>query len=259
MPNLQIFDSFFSYNIGAVIDVPKENISLSFDAYPDLKLKFGVFPREYGFGTTIETQVVSVSKTHIKVKVLEICEEIKTPEIYLLVAVPRPQILKRLLEGLAYYPVSELLLVVSERTQKSYLQSSTLRKESLEKHLKLGAMQAGYSFRPRVTLLEKFSILADYYNDEEGMIKLITDQSSSNYIADFLNTSVISDPENVKTRFAIGPEAGWSEREYQFFIDNGYRDIRLADSVLRVDTAALAATSQLYMSWNMIRTRNPDK
>jgi 16S rRNA (uracil1498-N3)-methyltransferase len=261
MPNLHFISDKDSLVAGDMLKISLSDLAISFQVYEGLDLNIGIWPSEAGFGVTARSKIVSCSEDAVSIEILETLVPDSVPKTRLIVAVPRPQILKRLLESLSCYPVSELILVTSEHTQKSYLQSRVLREELIEQHLRIGSLQAGYSFRPKIRILDKFSKLftqlfthsADFNNE----IRVIADPQSSQSITDVWRYPSADDSDTVYdkilTTCAIGPEAGWSRSELDFFKESGFRGVKLADSVLRVDVAALSAMSQLYLRWMMIR------
>ena len=53
----------------------------------------------------------------------------------------------------------------------------------------------------------------------------------------------------------IGPEGGWSEREIESFEQAGLLAVRLTGTILRIETAAIAAAAIIATSESMTRTR----
>ena len=45
--------------------------------------------------------------------------------------------------------------------------------------------------------------------------------------------------------FAVGPEGGWTDEERRTFLNSGFQPVRLGDSILRTETAAMVAAALL--------------
>ena len=72
----------------------------------------------------------------------------------LIVALPRPKMLKRILQTIATMGVKKLIFINSARVEKSYWQTPILRDEKILEHLTLGLEQARDTLMPEV-ILEK--------------------------------------------------------------------------------------------------------
>ena len=55
----------------------------------------------------------------------------------------------------------------------------------------------------------------------------------------------------------IGPEGGWTDNEIEHFKSRGLRGLRLTDSILRVETAAVAAAAVVLTSGTSNRQPSP--
>ena len=78
------------------------------------------------------------------------------PGVDLVLAVPRPKALRRILAAAASLGVDRLVLLAAARVEKSYLASPVLRPERLRKHLLDGLEQAQDTVLPEVHLEPRF-------------------------------------------------------------------------------------------------------
>ena len=161
----------------------------------------------------------------------------------LVVALPRPQILKRVLQISGTFAVEKLTLIGAKRVEKSYFSSRVLREESLKRHFLLG-MEQGVSTRlPKLEVQHSFwEFLA------RGQLKgasLLAEQTAEQNL--FSLGEKLSGFFVKPLTLAIGPEGGWQSEEIQAFKRRGFQDFRLGAPVLRVDDALLAALSQLEL------------
>lgn len=247
MPNIHLLENLDNYQVSDVVTINRSQIKLGFEPNLAQILKIGSWGDDYGFGVNFLVKLIDKSNEHFKFEVVSVEASKRAPEIILLVSVPRPQILKRLLESLAYYPVKELILFPSEKSEKSYLSSRYLRSQEIEDRLKIGSMQAGYSFRSKVSIEKNIYEALSKNAVKESSLKLLAEPNCSNLISDLLSAKTVPKNRNIISCISIGPEAGWSLSELDLFKSNGFQSITLSDSVLRVDTAALVVLSQFYL------------
>ena len=74
----------------------------------------------------------------VVLKISELTDRQNILNINLVLALPRPQTLKKVLELVGCYSVASLTLIDAVKVEKSYFQSSVLNEEQIKKHLLLG-------------------------------------------------------------------------------------------------------------------------
>ena len=79
----------------------------------------------------------------------------------LLLAVPRPKVLKRLWAPLASMGVGAVYLTNAARVEKCYFDASSVAADTVERELIRGLEQSGDVFVPRVTLVKRFPAVLD--------------------------------------------------------------------------------------------------
>jgi 16S rRNA (uracil1498-N3)-methyltransferase len=202
------------------------------------KLRIGQIDGYLGWG-----EVVGVGRETVEVKVCELKEPIAQLPIDLLIAMPRPQILKRVLESSASMGIRKIIITSSERVEKSYLTSKILKESEIRKHLQLGLEQGVGTKFPEVEICS---------NLQNSLFKA-GERKATKIIAHPLGVSSFSDleptlfSEEVSTLFAIGPERGWTEAEVAQFIEDGYIPVSMGARQLRVDTAVVAVMSKIIL------------
>lgn len=162
--------------------------------------------------------------------------------IHMIVAVPRPQTVKKVLNLSAQFGISSLHFIKSFRVIKSYLQSQTLKPEAIQSELIKGLEQVCDSILPLVKIQSSF---ADFVN--LVLPELITNARSPRlYLADTGVSEVTAFANTPNPSIiAIGPEAGWSSNEVKAFKDLGFNSISLGPRIFRVDTAMCVILSKL--------------
>jgi RsmE family RNA methyltransferase len=158
--------------------------------------------------------------------------------LVLVLALPRPKMLRRLLRAVAEFGVSDLILINSERVEKSFWQSELLADSALRDYCLAGAAQARDSRLPTVTLRRRFRPFAE---DElparcAGRQALVAHPGAA--------LPCPASPAG-PLLLAIGPEAGFNAFEVELLEAAGCRPVSLGLRTLRVETALVAALGRL--------------
>ena len=85
---------------------------------------------------------------------------------------------------------------------------------------------------------------------EESDIKLLCSVNEKN---NFINNYLQNYENCAKMIVVIGPEGGFSDKEEEFLVSNGYNRVSLGNRVLRVETATIYVASIINfcsMRWN---------
>lgn len=157
----------------------------------------------------------------------------------LILALPRPKMLKRTLQTIASMGVKELWLINSYRVDKSYWGSPLLSEESIHEQLLLGLEQAGDTLLPQVHLRKRFK---PFVEDElpalaAGHRALVAHP----YEADPC-PAASAEP----TLLAVGPEGGFIRYEVDKLCEAGLKPIHLGPRILRVETAVPVLLARLF-------------
>ncbi len=160
------------------------------------------------------------------------------PQTDLLLALPRPKVLKRLLPQIAALGVARLFLTNAARVERPYFDTHILTPGPLENALIEGLTQAGDTRLPEVRIIRQLKI---FLEDE---IRQATDATCRLVLHPGRGTSLRALPRtNERTLLAIGPEGGWIPYELERFDALGFTPVTLGPRILRTDTATLAALS----------------
>jgi 16S rRNA (uracil1498-N3)-methyltransferase len=159
--------------------------------------------------------------------------------VTLVLALPRPKVLKRVLIGAASLGVKKIILINSFRVEKSYWQSPALQKENIEKQLILGLEQARDTVMPEVLLRHRFK---PFVEDElPGII-----QETLPVLAD--PSGPVPCPREVggPVTLAVGPEGGFTAYEVEKLVSIGFSAVNAGKRILRVETAVPVLLSRLF-------------
>ena len=159
--------------------------------------------------------------------------------VTLLLALPRPKMLKRVLFSVASLGVKSIFLINSCRVEKSFWQSPLLNKEQLNGYLMLGLEQAKDTVLPGIHLRPFFK---PFCEDElpsmvKGTLALAAHPAATEPC-----------PHEVQghVTLAIGPEGGFIQYEIEKLASAGFTPVSMGQRILRVETAVPALLARLF-------------
>ncbi len=164
----------------------------------------------------------------------------------LVLALPRPKGLRRILRLAAAMGVGRLDLVNAWRVEKSFFDSPVVAPEAIRRELVLGAEQGGTPRLPEVAvhrLLMPFLETLDRTSrgEPDGRLRLLGHPGADVPIEE------AEGPGARGTLLAIGPEGGWIEKELGSFRDLGFRAVALGPWTLTTEAAVAVALGQLAL------------
>ena len=183
-------------------------------------------------------KVLEVGDT-IKVK-LRLDQPTKTPTpLTLILALPRPKMLKRILQSVTSLGIKDIYLVNSAKVEKSYWQTPLLSPNKIEEQLIFGLEQGMDTLLPTIHLKKR---LKPFVEDElpeicHGLARWIAHPGNHQYCPSDLDHPSI---------LVVGPEGGLVPFELNLFKALNFTPIELGQRILRVETAIPALISRLY-------------
>jgi RsmE family RNA methyltransferase len=196
-------------------------------------VKMGVIGGAVGTG-----EVVTDDASGIALRFTSTGEPSPQLEIELVLAMPRPKALTRVIEACAAFAVRRIDLTNAWRVDKSYLRSPKLDAAALAHAARLGAEQGATTHLPDIHVHERLMELLDARFADRGTGRLIAHPDAVPI-------------ENVaragRSVLAIGPEGGWIQRELDTFVERGFAPCSLGAPILRVESAVSAALGQLML------------
>ncbi len=163
----------------------------------------------------------------------------KALPLNLVLALPRPKMLKRILESVTSLGVKNIYLVNSWRVEKSFWLSPVLEEKELRKYLILGLEQCCDTVLPTIYLKKLFS---PFVNKELPKIA----RNTNKIVAHPKTDQVCPWQINTPTTLVIGPEGGFIDREIETFENIGFDICQIGPRILRVETAVTALVSRLF-------------
>lgn len=157
----------------------------------------------------------------------------------LILALPRPIVLKRILLSASSMGVKLIILLHTRRVEKSYWSSPVLSEENIREQLTLGLEQARDTIIPQVLLRPKFK---PFVEDElpgiiDGTLPLVAHPEAGEPC-----------PRNAgcPVTLAIGPEGGFIPYEIEMLETCGFKSVSIGERILRVETAVPVLLSRLF-------------
>ena len=159
--------------------------------------------------------------------------------VTLLLALPRPKMLRRVLQTVAAMGVPRLVLLNSYRVEKSFWQTPFLEPAAIHEQLILGLEQARDTVLPEVIIEKRFKPFV-----EDRLPQLAADTLGLvGHPGDFPHCPrAVTQPVTL----AIGPEGGWIPYEVDKLAAAGLRPVQLGERILRVETAVPALLARLF-------------
>jgi RsmE family RNA methyltransferase len=156
------------------------------------------------------------------------------PSIDLLLALPRPKVLRRLWAQLAALGVGRIILTNAEKVERDYFDTHYLQPETYAPLLIEGLQQARDTRLPRVTIHRRFRPLI------EDELPALSD-ASERLVAEPGAPAMHERPApHGRTLLAVGPEGGWNRFELDLLGAHGFTPVGMGDRTLRADTAVIS-------------------
>jgi 16S rRNA (uracil1498-N3)-methyltransferase len=199
---------------------------------PGQTVRVGLLDGPFGIGT-----VDAASDGRVTMRCEFETEMPPRPRVDVLLALPRPKVMRRLWAQLSALGVGQIILTNASRVERDYFDTHILTQASYRPLLIEGLQQARDTRLPQVSIHRQFRILVE---DHLGRLfpsglRLVADPSGTASIADTLAAS-----SGERVLIAIGPEGGWNDFELTLLETHGFSRVGIGPRTLRVDTACAA-------------------
>lgn len=153
------------------------------------------------------------------------------PGVSLMLAIPRPKALKKIIPAVAALGIDRLMLVNAARVEKSYFDASVLAPSALDALVDLGLEQARDTCPPVIDIRDRFK---PFVEDE-------LDAWAGDSVRLLPHPPAVATLPRVEARrpvvLAIGPDGGWVPFEVGLLERQGFLPVSLGPRVLRVEVA----------------------
>ena len=184
-------------------------------------------------------QIVALREGYLELSYQVDCTPPAALNITVVLALPRPKMLKRTLHTLACMGVKRIVLLNSYRVEKSFWQTPLLKPESIRAQLLQGLAQARDTVVPEIIVARLFRPFV-----EDRLAALCAGKSKllAHPGTDQPCPSAIAGPAVV----AIGPEGGFIPYEVEALTQAGFQGVHLGPRILRVEMAVPVLLGRLY-------------
>lgn len=198
-------------------------------------LRVGLLNGGMGLGSVLR---LAPHEAEISFAPLEQPPPAKLP-LTLLLALPRPKMLKRVLQTVASMGVPRLVLLNSYRVEKSFWQTPFLSAEAIRDELILGLEQARDTVLPEVWIEKRFKPFV------EDRLPALT-AGTLGLVGHPGDYAACPRAVQQAVTLAIGPEGGWIPYEIEQLQAAGLQPVQLGERILRVETAVPALLARLF-------------
>jgi RsmE family RNA methyltransferase len=232
--NLLLFDAREIDTMGHVTlsDARATHLLAVLRVTPGQSVRLGVIDGPLGTGT-----VTSIGEHRVTMRCDLDAQAPSPPRVDVLLALPRPKVMRRLWAQLAALGVGRIILTNAERVERNYFDTHVLTEACYRPLLVEGLQQARDTRLPAVSIHRQFKVLVE--DELEGLAgdgwRLVADPRSTAPLG-----TVARDHAGRRVLVAIGPEGGWNDFELALLEAHAFHPVGLGPRTLRVDTACAA-------------------
>ena len=211
---------------------------------PGHHVRVGILDAQAGVGT-----VQSIGDNTVDLRCTFDVMVPSRPRVDLLLALPRPKVMRRLWAQIAALGVGQIILTNAERVERNYFDTHVLTSECYGPLLIEGLQQARDTRLPAVSIHKQFKVLIE--DDLDGLFpagaagpggpgrpgrqRLLADPAARKPAA-----AVVPGSIDQRILLAVGPEGGWNAFETALLEAHGFEAFGMGPRTLRTDTACVA-------------------
>ena len=197
-------------------------------------LKLGLINGNIGSGHVVFCSDVEI---HLAVSLTQAPP--KPLPVTLVLALPRPKMLKRTLQTIATLGVKRVYLINSYRVEKSYWQTPLLDENAINEHLLIGLEQGCDTQLPEVHLIKRFKPFV-----EDNLANIVG--TTRALVAHPYTELPCPAQIDYAITLAIGPEGGFIPYEIDLLQKCGFTAVNLGERIMRVETVVPYLLGKLY-------------
>ena len=211
---------------------------------PGQTLRVGLIDGAFGLGT-----VDSVGDGSVTLRCEFESDTPRRPRVDVLLALPRPKVMRRLWAQLAALGVGRIIVTNAERVERHYFDTHLLTVEQYRPLLVEGLQQARDTRVPLVSIHRQFKILVEDHLDHLC-------GAGRRLMADPASPTPLYGPRfgTGRVLLAIGPEGGWNDYERALLQAHGFEAVGMGSRTLRSDTACVALLTLAHgaLTWSAV-------
>lgn len=191
-------------------------------------------------GPTGLAEILSINNKEINISFKADSHPAEAPGLALLLALPRPKMLKRILIDATSLGIKRITLINSWKVDKSYWQTPNLKASLLHEKMLLGLEQARDTVLPSLTLAPRFRPFVEDELDQWA-------GQSQRIVAHPGDFPPMPHGLSGPVTLAIGPEGGWTDYEIDMLQQQGFACHSFGSRILRVETALPALVGRIMV------------
>lgn len=189
-------------------------------------------------GARYVTEIVSIDEQEVCIRpIREEAVPAKLP-VHLIVALPRPKVLRRLIMDSVTLGVEKISLIHSYRVDKSYWQTPFL--QQIDNYVTLGLEQAGDTIVPEIQMYKRFKPFV------EDVLPTLISETSPAYVAHPYADESMPNGIGHACSVVVGPEGGFIPYEVDLLTKNGCQAVSLGNRIVRTETSISYILGRLF-------------
>jgi 16S rRNA (uracil1498-N3)-methyltransferase len=181
-------------------------------------------------------RITSLKADRVEFELGEVISVAALVETTLILAVYKFDRMEWAIEKCTELGVSRIVPLISRRTDSHLATASVKRVDRWQRIARQAAEQSRRAAPPQITAPMK---LSEALNLPQPLRIVLAESEERTLLRDVLNPEAAVN----EIALAIGPEGGWTEDELQSFQQAGWISASLGNTILRAETAAIAAVA----------------
>lgn len=181
-------------------------------------------------------RIVSVEKTRVEFDLGEQVPRSAVADITLLLAIYKFDRLEWAIEKCTELGISKIVPVIASRTDSHLAAAAAKRSERWQRIARQASEQSRRATPPEIAAPVKLSQALDGHTN----LRIVLAESETRTL---LRDVLTPDRADHPIALAVGPEGGWTDDELKSFEKSGWVSASLGPTILRAETAAIAATA----------------
>jgi RsmE family RNA methyltransferase len=213
-------------------DARGAHIATVLNAVPGQHVRIGLVDGPFGTGT-----VTAVEPSLVSMRCDFEAATPSRPRLDLLLALPRPKVLRRLWSQLAALGVGQVILTNAARVERDYFGAHVVDPAVFTPLLIEGLQQARDTRLPVVSIHRRLKVLVEDDLDAlfPGGVRAVAQPGHDDTLA-----RVLAGAGPARALLAVGPEGGWTGFELDLLARHRFRAVGMGPRTLRSDTATIA-------------------
>ena len=181
-------------------------------------------------------RIITVSPQRVEFELGEVLPQVSAPHICLLMSVFKFDRMEWAIEKCTELGVDRIVPMIARRTGAHLGQAAVKRVERWRRIAQQAAEQSRRTAATNIDSPVKISLAAQTTAETRIILSESERQLS-------LKDALASHPSTGEVLLALGPEGGWADDELELFSRNKWTSVSLGATILRAETAAVAATA----------------